>query len=104
MAGGAMPPATGMPGSLQAPPGHPKPEDLGHPCQEQLPDLKYCINDNPPWRMLPLSLVFLCLHFDYTTQKHPIRMQAVSELNLNPQIDMFIEEILHVSPGWLTSP
>ncbi|CAK9214205.1 unnamed protein product [Sphagnum troendelagicum] len=27
----------------------PKPEDLNHPCQEQLPELKYCINDNPPW-------------------------------------------------------
>lgn len=47
MAGGAAPPppTTGMPGSLQ-----PKPEDLNHPCQEQLPELKYCINDNPPWR------------------------------------------------------
>lgn len=46
MAGGAVPPPTaGMPGSLA-----PKPEDLNHACQEQLPELKYCINDNPPWR------------------------------------------------------
>lgn len=103
MAGGAMPPATGMPGSLQAPPGHPKPEDLGHPCQEQLPDLKYCINDNPPWRMLPLSCIPM-LTFRLYDSKHPIRIQAVSELNINPQIDMFIEELLHVWPGWLKSP
>lgn len=47
MAGGVIPPplTAGMPGSLQ-----PKPEDLNHPCQEQLPELKYCINDNPSWR------------------------------------------------------
>lgn len=57
MAGGAVPipPTMGMPGSLQ-----PKPEDLNHPCQEQLPELKYCINDNPPWRKSLHPLPFVC--------------------------------------------
>ncbi|XP_024365383.1 nucleobase-ascorbate transporter 2 isoform X1 [Physcomitrium patens] len=41
---GDFPATLGMPGPLQS-----KPEDLSHPCQEQLPELKYCINDNPPW-------------------------------------------------------
>ena len=81
MAGGAMPPATGMPGSLQAPPGHPKPEDLGHPCQEQLPDLKYCINDNPPWRMLPLSCIPM-LTFRLYTLHIPCRFLHVLSLLL----------------------
>jgi hypothetical protein len=64
MAGGPLPQAAAaaaMPGSLQTTlgqPGQPKPEDLNHPCQEQLPELKYSINDNPPWRMY-IALCFL---------------------------------------------
>jgi hypothetical protein len=57
---------------ILVPPKMVKPEDLHHHALEQLPNLAYCINDNPRWGkevairswqicVLLLCLVFLCL-------------------------------------------
>lgn len=37
--------------------------DITHPPMDQLQDLEYCIDSNPPWRMCSLTVYSFCFHY-----------------------------------------